>query len=201
MDMDSTLINEEGIDLLAERAGVGEEVERLTNEAMAGKMDFKASLRERVSLLKGKPLAIVEQVTQSLSLTQGASELITTLRSKGWKIGVVSGGFHEIIDPFLAPLNLDFVRANRFESLDGILTGNVQDPIVGPEEKAIALEDFASLFGVELRETVAVGDGANDREMLKKAELGIAFCAKEALKEVANVIIDERDLKKLLDYL
>ena len=201
MDMDSTLINEEGIDLLAERAGVGEEVERLTNEAMAGKMDFKTSLRERVSLLKGKPLAIVEQVTQSLSLTQGASELITNLGSKGWKIGVVSGGFHEIIDPFLAPLNLDFVRANRFESLDGILTGNVQDPIVGPEEKAIALEEFASLFGVELRETVAVGDGANDREMLKKAELGIAFCAKAALKEVANVIIDERDLKKLLDYL
>jgi len=201
MDMDSTLINEEGIDLLAERAGVGEEVERLTTEAMAGKMDFKASLRERVSLLKGKPLAIVEQVTQSLSFTQGASELIATLRSKGWKIGVVSGGFHEIIDPFLAPLDLDFVRANRFESLDGILTGNVQDPIVGPEEKAIALEEFASLFGVELRETVAVGDGANDRQMLKKAELGIAFCAKATLKEVANVIIDERDLKKLLDYL
>jgi len=199
MDMDSTLINEEGIDLLAAQAGVGEEVARLTSEAMAGELDFSSSLRQRVSLLKGHSSALLEGVTQSLSLTEGAPELISTLRSRGWRIGVVSGGFHEIIDPFLAPLGIDFIRANHFSIAEGVLTGEIIDPIIGPTEKALALEEFAYAHGIELSETVAVGDGANDRDMLRVAGLGIAFCAKEALKEVADVVVERRDLRILLD--
>jgi phosphoserine phosphatase len=199
MDMDSTLVNEEGIDLLAAQAGVGEEVARLTSEAMAGELDFSSSLRQRVSLLKGHSSALLEGVTQSLSLTEGAPELISTLRSRGWRVGVVSGGFHEIIDPFLAPLGIDFIRANHFSIAEGVLTGEVIDPIIGPAEKALALEEFAHAHGIELSETVAVGDGANDRNMLRMAGLGIAFCAKEALKEVADVVVERRDLRILLD--
>ncbi len=199
MDMDSTLINEEGIDLLATHAGVGEEVARLTSEAMAGELDFSSSLRQRVSLLKGQSATLLESVTRSLSLTEGAAELISTLRSRGWRIGVVSGGFHEIIDPFLAPLRIDFIRANHFSITEGVLTGEVIDPIIGPTEKALALEEFAHAHGIELSETVAVGDGANDRDMLQVAGLGIAFCAKAALKEVADVVVERRDLRLLLD--
>jgi phosphoserine phosphatase len=162
-------------------------------------LDFSSSLRQRVSLLKGHSSALLEGVTQSLSLTEGAPELISTLRSRGWRIGVVSGGFHEIIDPFLAPLGIDFIRANHFSIAEGVLTGEVIDPIIGPAEKALALEEFAHAHGIELSETVAVGDGANDRNMLRMAGLGIAFCAKEALKEVADVVVERRDLRILLD--
>jgi phosphoserine phosphatase len=201
MDMDSTLINEEGIDLLAEYAGVGDQVVRLTEEAMTGTMDFYTSLRRRVGLLDGQPISLLNQVTQSLSLTEGAEDLIRALKERGWKVGVVSGGFHEIIDPYLAPLPLDFIRANRFSSQDGFLTGSVIEPIIGPEEKAHALREFAAEFNIGIEETVSMGDGANDRAMLLEAGLGIAFCAKAALKEVADLVIEERDLRLLLNFL
>ncbi len=199
MDMDSTLINEEGIDLLAERAGVGEQVELLTREAMAGKLDFKDSLQRRTALLGGQPSALLQDVSKSLTFTNGALELISTLHSHGWRIGVVSGGFHQIIDPILDSLNLDFVRANNLEVIAGTLSGAVHEPIIGPLEKALALEEFAAMHGVALSETVAIGDGANDRDMLTRAGLGVAFCAKAALKECADLIIDQRDLRILLE--
>lgn len=198
MDMDSTLINEEGIDLLAEEAAIGAEISALTSEAMSGRMDFYESLERRVSLLAGHSAGLLARVRERLTLTLGAEELITALKARGWAVGVVSGGFHEIIDEFLTPLRLDFVRANRFEIRDGVLTGLLQQPVIGPKEKAEALTEFASHHEVPNSVTVALGDGANDRLMLEAAGLGIAFCAKAALKEVADVSIDRRDLSLVL---
>ena len=201
MDMDSTLINEEGIDLLAHLSGVGEAVAAMTESAMAGNLDFYASLRKRVRLLAGQPHHRCNEVRSMLTLTNGAQELISELKREGWRIGVVSGGFHEIIDDFLAPLELDFVRANRFLLSEDRLTGDLQLPIIGPAEKAIALTEFAAAYGIPLQETVAMGDGANDREMIVTAGLGVAFCAKPALQEVADVVITERNLSQLLHHL
>jgi phosphoserine phosphatase len=201
MDMDSTLINEEGIDILAEVAGVGAVVRDLTDQAMAGQMDFYSSLRARVKLLSQQPERTLDIVRSSLTLTEGATNLIDTLKSRDWRIGVVSGGFHDIIDAFLEPLELDFVRANRFEIRDGSLTGEVVDPIIGPREKADALRDFANAFNIPLESTVAIGDGANDAEMIRLAGLGVAFCAKPALREISDLQLDDRNLVHLLDHI
>ena len=199
--MDSTLINEEAIDLLAESAGVGEQVAQITERAMAGELDFHSALRNRVALLADQEVSILADVRGRLTFTPGLQELIVGLRARSIRFGVVSGGFHEIIDPILDDLGLDFVRANRFKVASKRLTGEVCDPIIGAEEKAKALEDFAANFDIPLNETVAVGDGANDREMLKRAGLGISFCGKPALKEIADISIEKRDLSLILDHI
>lgn len=199
--MDSTLINEEAIDLLAELSGVGEEVAAITERAMAGELDFHSALRNRVSLLAGQEISILDRVRDRLTFTAGLGDLLAGLRSMNIRIGVVSGGFHEIIDPLLDGLGLDFVRANRFQISSGKLSGLVADPIIGADEKAGALRDFAERFAIPLSHTIAVGDGANDREMLRISGLGISFCGKPALQEVADVIIEERDLSLILKYI
>ena len=201
IDMDSTLINEEAIDLLAELSGVGEQVAAITERAMAGELDFHSALRSRVALLADQETSIFDRVRQKLTFTAGLDDLFRGLKSKGIRIGVVSGGFHEIIDPLLQGLDLDFVRANRFDISSGRLSGQVLDPIIGAEEKAGALKDFAEKYSIPLDRTIAVGDGANDREMLKLAGLGISFCGKAALQEVAEVSIEKRDLSLILDYI
>lgn len=172
----------------------------MTDPAMAGQMDFYSSLRARVKLLSGQPERTLDLVRSSLTLTEGATSLIETLKTRDWRIGVVSGGFHEIIDTFLEPLELDFIKANRFEIQNGILTGEVIDPVIGPQEKAEALRTFATNFDVPLEATVAIGDGANDAHMLKLAGLGVAFCAKPALREVSDLQINQRNLVQLLDH-
>lgn len=201
MDMDSTLINEEGIDLLAQVSGVGEAVAALTDAAMHGKQDFYTSLRARTKLLAGQSIRRCREVRARLTFTDGAEELIRELKSRGWRIGVVSGGFHEIIDPLLEPLELDLIRANRFVISGDFLTGEVQEPIIGPLEKATTLKEFAKFFNISIDQCVAMGDGANDREMVMTAGVGVAFCAKPALKEVADIAIEERDLRILLDHI
>lgn len=201
MDMDSTLINEEGIDLLAKQAGIGADVARMTTEAMSGERDFYSSLEARVALLEGNSTEILPSVRQSLSFTPGALILIESLQNLNWIVGVVSGGFHEIIDEFLAPLDLDLVRANSFDIKDGCFTGKLKGPIIGPAEKAETLLGLAQLHGIPKERTVAIGDGANDREMLQAAGVGIAFCAKEALKKSAQVVIEERDLELVLNHI
>lgn len=201
MDMDSTLINEEAIDLLAEVAGVGGDVRHLTDQAMSGETDFYSSLRKRVKLLQDQSLLTLDIVRSSLTLTEGALTLIEELRKRDWRIGVVSGGFHDIIDPFLAPLQLDFIRANRFEIIDGRLTGSVLEPIIGPREKAEALREFAREYKIPLEATVAMGDGANDAEMVREAGLGVAFCAKPALRDHSDLNIDDRNLALLIDHI
>ncbi len=201
LDVDSTLINEEVIDQLALLADFGEQVAEITSRAMAGELDFATALHSRVALLRGQSTRILDEVRENLTFTEGAEELITTLKAHNWKVGLVSGGFEEIIRPLTQHLDIDFLRANHFETVDGLLTGRTEGEIVGRKEKAEALREFADGEGIDLRATVAVGDGANDLEMIRLAGLGIAFCAKPVLIKEANLSIDKRDLRLLLPYL
>lgn len=198
LDMDSTLIQQEVIDLLAERCGVGAEVAAITQAAMRGELDFTESLTARVKLLAGASAEILESVKTSITLTPGARTLIRTLHKLGHKVGVVSGGFLDVIEPLLKELEIDFYRANKLEITDGKLTGNVLGSIVDKSGKALALRDFASAENVNLSQTIAIGDGANDLGMLELAGLGIAFNAKPAVRAAANSSINSPYLDSVL---
>ena len=198
LDVDSTLIRDEGIDVLAARAGVGGQVAAVTERAMAGELDFAESLRERVALLAGLAVTDVESVRDRLQLTPGARTFVRTLRRLGFYVGVVSGGFTVFTDRFVAELELDFAAANELEVVDGKLTGKLVGPIVDRAGKARALERFAEQFGVPLSQTVAVGDGANDIDMLEAAGLGIAFNAKAALRAAADTSVNVPYLDSVL---
>lgn len=190
LDVDSTLIRDEAIDVLAERAGVGTEVAAITERAMAGELDFAASLRARVSLLAGLTAADLDAVRDSLRLTPGARTFVRTLRRLGFHVGVVSGGFTFVTDRFVAELELDFAAANELEVVDGVVTGRLVGPLLDRAGKAAALERFAAQFSVPLSQTVAVGDGANDIDMLEVAGLGVAFNAKSALRDAADTAVN-----------
>ena len=198
LDVDSTLIQDEGIDVLAERAGVGARVAELTARAMAGELDFEQSLRARVALLEGLPLAEVHGVRDDLRLTPGARTFVRTLKRLGYQVGVVSGGFTVFTDRFVTELDLDFAAANELEVADGKLTGGLLGPIVDRAGKAEALRRFADKFAVPLSQTVAVGDGANDIDMLETAGLGIAFNAKAALRAAADTSVNQPFLDSVL---
>ena len=198
LDMDSTLIQQEVIDLLAERCGVGAEVAAITQAAMRGELDFTESLTTRVKLLAGANAEILESVKASITLTPGARTLIRTLHKLGHKVGVVSGGFLDVIEALLKELEIDFYRANKLEITDGKLTGNVLGSIVDKSGKALALRDFASAENVNLSQTIAIGDGANDLGMLELAGLGIAFNAKPAVRAAANSSINSPYLDSVL---
>lgn len=199
-DVDSTLIQNEVIDLLAGAAGVGGKVAAITERAMAGEIDFVAALRERVQLLAGLPVATIEEVAKSLSFSPGAEELIEFSKSNGILIGAVSGGFVEVLRAFNLTQRLDYLRANSLEVDEGRLTGRIIGEIVDRSAKAKALIEFSQANGVELAETVAIGDGANDLEMIKLAGLGVAFRGKPILSAAADLQI-ERSLAELLPYL
>jgi phosphoserine phosphatase len=186
MDVDSTLIRDEVIDLLAERAGCADEVAKVTSAAMRGELDFAASLRERVSLLAGLDAGVLDEVRDSLRLTAGARTLIGTLSGLGYKFGIVSGGFGQVIAPLAASLGIGYVSANELEILDGKLTGRLSGPVIDRAAKAEALRRFAADAGVPLSQTVAVGDGANDLDMIAAAGLGIAFNAKPVVRDAAD---------------
>ncbi len=185
-DVDSTLIQGEVIEMLAARAGAGDAVAAITEAAMRGELDFAASLHQRVATLAGLPSDVVDEVAAQIALTPGARTTLRTLRRLGFKCGVVSGGFRQVIAPLAEELKLDFVAANDLEIVDGKLTGRVTGPVVDRAGKAEALREFAEQAGVPLEQTVAVGDGANDIDMLAAAGLGVAFNAKPALREVAD---------------
>lgn len=185
-DVDSTLIQGEVIEMLADRAGAGDAVAAITEAAMRGELDFAESLHHRVSTLAGLPASVVDEVAEQIELTPGARTTVRTLRRLGFKCGVVSGGFRQVIEPLAAELQLDFVAANELEIVDGKLTGRVIGPVVDRAGKADSLREFAAQVGVPLEQTVAVGDGANDIDMLSTAGLGVAFNAKPALREVAD---------------
>jgi phosphoserine phosphatase len=189
MDVDSTLIQEEVIDLLAARAGCADEVAKITESAMRGELDFAASLRERTALLAGLDASVLDAVRASLRLTPGARTLIRTLKRLGYKCGIVSGGFTAVIEPLAASLGIDYVAANTLEVADGKLTGRVLDPVIDREGKTEALRRFARTAGVPLSQTVAVGDGANDLGMIAAAGLGIAFNAKPMVRDAADTAL------------
>jgi phosphoserine phosphatase len=198
LDADSTLIREEAIELLAEEAGSLEHVAAVTERAMRGELDFAASLRERVATLKGVDEAVLPRVRDRMTPTPGIHALVAGVHAAGGRIGVVSGGFHELLDPLAARLGLDFCRANRLAVAGGRFTGEVDGPVIDAEAKAAALAEWAAASGIPLAHTVAVGDGANDLRMLGRAALGVAFCAKPIVRAQADVVIDRADLSAVL---
>jgi phosphoserine phosphatase len=201
LDVDSTLVRGEVIDELAARAGRAAEVARITAAAMNGELDFAESLRARVAVLKGLPVEVLDEVREALVLTPGARTLIRTLQRLGFRCGIVSGGFTQITDPLAETLGLDFAAANTLEVVDGQLTGGLVGEIVDRPGKARALERFAEQYGIPLEQTVAVGDGANDLDMLNTAGLGIAFNAKPFVREQAHTALNQPYLDAVLQVL
>mgnify|MGYP000872169477 FL=1 len=190
MDVDSTLIRDEVIELLAAHAGCEDQVREVTERAMRGEIDFAESLRERVAVLAGLPASIFEQVRAAVRLTPGARTLVATLRDLGLSIGVVSGGFTEIVAPLAADLGITYVHANSLEVVDGHLTGKVLGPIVDRAAKAAKLREWAAAEHLPLSRTIAIGDGANDLDMLSAAGLGIAFNAKPTVRASADTSLN-----------
>jgi phosphoserine phosphatase len=201
LDVDSTLVRGEVIDELAARAGRAAEVARITAAAMNGELDFAESLRARVAALRGLPVEVLDEVREALVLTPGARTLIRTLQRLGFRCGIVSGGFTQITDPLAELLGLDFAAANTLEVADGRLTGGLVGEIVDRAGKARALERFAAEHGIPMEQTVAVGDGANDLDMLNAAGLGIAFNAKPVVREQADAALNLPYLDAVLQVL
>ncbi|HUZ37698.1 MAG TPA: phosphoserine phosphatase SerB [Streptosporangiaceae bacterium] len=189
MDVDSTLIAGEVIDMLAARAGCAEQVAKVTAATMRGEVDFAASLAERVALLAGLGADVLDQVGRELRLAPGARTLVRTLRRLGYRCGIVSGGFTQITDGLVAELGLDYAAANTLEISDGKLTGRLLGPVVDRAGKAEALRQFAARAGIPLSQTVAIGDGANDLDMIAAAGLGIAFNAKQVVRDAADASV------------
>lgn len=201
LDVDSTLIENEVIELIAARAGSLDVVAHITARAMRGEIDFAESLAERVATLAGLPIEELEVVRSLVTVTRGVPELIAGVHAAGGYVGVVSGGFHEILDPLAESLGLDFWRANRLGVADGRLTGQVLGDIVDAQAKADSLSEWAAALGLELSQTVAIGDGANDLKMMAIAGLSIAFDAKPVVVEQADIALTTRDLEVVLDLI
>jgi phosphoserine phosphatase len=201
LDVDSTFIQQEAIELLAAKAGVLEQVSRITELAMRGDLDFEQSLRARVGLLKGLSDAAITDVQKEIILTDGAEELVTTLHAKGHSVSLVSGGFIDIIEPMVRRLSIQYFKANKLEVINGVLTGELLGPVVDRAAKASALREFAALSGVEIENTVAIGDGANDLDMMAIAGLSIAFNAKPVVVEAADIAITEPSLSSVIDLI
>ena len=197
-DMDSTLIEAEVIDELAKAAGVGAQVSEITERAMRGELDFRESFRERVALLKGLSEEALDQIAAELKVTEGAAHLITTLRALGYKTAILSGGFTYFARYLQEQLGIDYIHANILDIKDGRVTGEVCEPIVDGERKAQLLRELAAEQGIELEQTIAVGDGANDLPMLSIAGLGVAFRAKPLVKQSAEQSISTLGLDAIL---
>ena len=198
MDVDSTLIQQEVIELLGAKAGVQREIAKITESAMRGELDFEASLRARVALLKGLPASVLVDVQSEITLTPGARTLVRTLKKLGHHIALVSGGFEPVIAPLATELGIDHMRANNLEIADGKLTGELVGPVIDRAGKATALRDFAAEHNVDLDQTIAIGDGANDLDMIAIAGMGIAFNAKPAVKAAADSSVSAPYLDSVL---
>lgn len=197
-DVDSTLINDEVIELIADAAGVRAQVAEVTERAMRGELDFAESLTERVACLAGLSDEVFGQVLEHITPTPGVDDLIEAVHSAGGRIIAVSGGFHEILDPLAKRLGLDWWTANRLDVVDGVLTGRTLGPIIDAKAKANALRAYATDYDIPRQATIAVGDGANDLEMMRAAAISVAFCAKPIVVEKATVSITERDLTRVI---
>lgn len=200
-DVDSTLIEDEVIELLADVAGKRAEVAAVTERAMAGELDFAESLIERVKTLAGLPDSVFADVQKRITITTGAEKLIDAVHAAGGKVGAVSGGFNQLLTPLAEILELDFARANQLEVVDGFLTGKVLGAIVDRQAKADALLEWAAATSTPIENTVAVGDGANDLSMMAVAGLGVGFNCKPIVREHADFILEGHDLSKLTEKL
>ena len=198
MDVDGTLILEEVIDLLGREAGREEEISQITSQAMRGELDFETSLRDRVSLLEGLPISVFDKVFKSIQLTPNAQKFISFLQKNGILVGLVSGGFTPMVERLAKSLGITHFSANQLEIKDGLLTGKLVGQIISPEVKKEILEQWRKELKLSKERTIAIGDGANDLLMLKSAELGIAFCAKEVLKKEIPNHVDKRDFLEVL---
>ena len=198
LDVDSTFIQQEAIELIAAKAGVLEQVAAITASAMRGELDFEQSLRARVALLKGLPESAIGEVQMEISLTDGAQNLVETLHGKGHSFSLVSGGFIDIIEPMIKTMSIKYYKANKLEIVEGVLTGGLIGPIVDRAAKAEALREFASASAVSIENTVAIGDGANDLDMMAVAGLSIAFNAKPIVVEAADLAINEPSLRSVI---
>ena len=197
-DVDSTFIEEEVIELLADATGLRSEVAAVTERAMRGELDFAQSLRERVAVLEGLPVSVFADAAAAVTLTRGAAEVVAAAHAAGWSVALLSGGFTTVVEQVTQGMGIDEVRANHLETRsDGaseVLTGRVLGEIVDREGKARHLREIAGARGIDPSRTIAVGDGANDIDMLEAAAVGVAFCAKPALRPHADVVVDDRDL-------
>jgi len=198
MDVDSTFVTAEQIDLLADRAGSGAQVAEITERAMRGELDFAASLTERVATLAGLEVGVLDEVRAQIELSPGAAELVATLHERDWPVALVSGGFHEIVDEIAAAQGITRVRANRLEVAGGLLTGHLTGPIVDRAAKAHWLRQFAAEEQIPMARTVAIGDGANDLDMIGAAGLGVAFHAKAVVAAQADLAIESGGLEQVL---
>ncbi|WP_417506111.1 phosphoserine phosphatase SerB [Microbacterium sp.] len=201
LDADSTLIRNEVIELLADEAGRRAEVQAATEAAMRGEVDFSTSLRSRVAALQGVPVSAFERVRARIEPTPGVRDLTAAVHDRGGVVGVVSGGFHEILDHIAPGLGVDRWRANRLEIADGELAGRVDGDIVDGAFKATSLQEWAAELGVPSHATIAIGDGANDLQMMAVAGLGLAFNAKPAVREAASLVIGPQDLSEVIALL
>ncbi|MFM2025115.1 MAG: phosphoserine phosphatase SerB [Actinomycetota bacterium] len=201
MDVDSTLIQDEVIELLADFAGTREQVAAVTESAMRGEIDFEESLRSRVATLAGLSVEVLQHAYERVRLSIGARELIAAVHASGGRVGAVSGGFVQILEPLAKQLNLDYYRANTLEIKDGKLTGDLVGPIIDKKAKADALLEWSKDFGESEQWVAAIGDGANDLDMFEVAGLSFAYNAKPLVRERADVVIDEPDLRLVIPHL
>ena len=199
MDVDSTLIDEEVIDMLGEEAGIGPQIAEITERAMNGELDFHQALAERVGLLRGLSVGVFDRILANVHFTNGALELIARAHQRDWKVGVVSGGFCEVVDPLVERAGIDYALANRLEVEDGVLTGRTEGDVVDKDVKLSTLRQWVAQEGLTMADAIAVGDGANDIPMLSAAGVGIAFCAKPHVQRQASHVLNERDLTRVLD--
>ena len=201
LDVDSTFIQQEAIELLAAKAGVLDQVSAITESAMRGEFDFEQSLRTRVGLLKGLSESAITEVQNEIRLTDGAHDLVNTLHAKGHSVALVSGGFINIIKPLIESLSIKHYKANTLEIVGGALTGELVGPIIDRAAKGAALLEFAKACGVEIENTVAIGDGANDLDMMGLAGLSIAFNAKPIVVQAADFAINEPSLSSVVELI
>lgn len=200
-DVDSTLIEDEVIELLAEAAGKRAEVKAITDAAMAGELDFSQSLAARVAMLAGVPASAIDEAFKRVTVTKGARELIAGIHKAGGKVAAVSGGFIQVLEPLARQLEIDFYRANTLEVIEGHLTGKTIGQVIDRSVKAASLVDWAGELGLSPSQTIAVGDGANDLEMMAIAGLGVAFNAKPLVRQSADLVLSGESLESLLAIL
>ena len=201
LDVDSTMIEQEVIELLAERVGLRDQVKILTDQAMAGEIDFREALLKRVGLLEGLNAKVLEELLTEIRITHGVPELISAVHNSGGLVGAISGGFSQVLELLSTKLNLDFFKANNLDIENDVITGNVIGDIVDADMKARTLLQWAEEYGFDISSTVAVGDGANDIQMLKASGFAVAFRPKEILRDYADLIIEGDSLEPLISVL